>query len=204
MHMLGSKSFPERVLEDLNEIRDEVIWLATDHDIYWKVQHEVIQCNARLLMIRSAFFDMLNDSYLYSAAMRVRRLVDKDSRTISLRRFLTELSGYPDLLKGQVREVELAELAADSDELDSVTSKVKNYVDQFVAHHDRSPVAKAPINKDLNAAIELLIRLLRKYYGVLAGSDLDPVVSYLEDPLTIFGFAWIDAEKVSRKAEQFP
>ena len=63
-----------------------------------------------------------------------------------------------------------------------------------------------PIYRDLDAAIELLKRLLKKYYGVLAGSDIDVVVSYLEDPLTIFRFAWIDAQTdlESRSAEPFP
>ena len=191
MTALSSKNFLERALHELREIRNEVIDLATDYDIYWKVQRDVIQRNPRLLMIRSAFFDMVNDAYAHSAAMRVRRLVDKDNRTISLRGLLNDLSKYPELLKGRVSEVELA---ADSKELDQATSKVKDYVDQFVAHHDRSPVATAPIHRELNAAIELLIRLLKKYYGVLAGSDIDVVVSYLEDPLTIFRFAWIETK----------
>ena len=190
MIALSSKNFVERALVELREIRNEIIDLATDYDIYWKVQREVIQRNPRLLTIRSAFFDMLNDAYAHSAAMRVRRLVDKDNRTISLRGLL-KLSKYPDLLKGRVSA---DELAADSDELEQGTSKVTDYVDQFIAHHDRSPVATAPIHRELNAAIELLIRLLRKYYAVLAGSDIDVVVSYLEDPLTIFRFAWIDAK----------
>lgn len=191
MTALNSKNFLERALHELREIRNEVIDLATDYDIYWKVQRDVIQRNPRLLMIRSAFFDMVNDAYAHSAAMRVRRLVDKDNRTISLRGLLNDLSKYPELLKGRVSEVELA---ADSKELDQATSKVKDYVDQFIAHHDRSPVATAPIHRELNAAIELLIRLLKKYYGVLAGSDIDVVVSYLEDPLTIFRFVWIETK----------
>jgi hypothetical protein len=190
MLTLSSKSFLERALHELREIRNEVIDLATDGDIYWKVQHEVIQRNPRLLLIRSAFFDMLNDAYSHSAAMRVRRLVDKDHRTISLRRLLEQLREYPDLLAGRVTEVELA---ADVAELDRTTEKVKDYVDQFIAHHDRSPIAEVPILRELNAAIELLVRLLRKYYGILAGSDVDVVVHYLEDPLTIFRFAWIEA-----------
>jgi len=189
MSRLSSKNFLERALHELREIRNEVIDLATDRDIYWKVQHEVIQRNPRLLMIRSAYFDMLNDAYSHSAAMRVRRLVDKDSRTISLRRLLEELREYPDLLDGRVTEVELA---ADGVELDRTTAKVKNYVDQFIAHHQRSPIAEVPIHRELNAAIELLIRLLRKYYSLLAGSDIDVVVHYLEDPLTIFQFAWVE------------
>jgi hypothetical protein len=191
MTTLSRKNFMERALHELREIRNEVIDLATDYDIYWKVQRDVIQRNPRLLTIRSAFFDMVNDAYAHSAAMRVRRLVDKNNRTISLRGLLNELSRYPELLEGRVSAVELA---ADNKELDQATSKVKDYVDQFIAHHDRSPVATAPIHRELNAAIELLIRLLRKYYGALAGSDIDVVVSYLEDPLTIFRFAWIDTK----------
>ena len=203
MNTLSSEDFLEWFRHELSEIRDEVICLATDYAIYWKVQREVIQRNTRLLTIRSAFFDMLNDAYAHSAAMRVRSLVDEDSRTISLRRLLKELSKYADLLRGQVSEAELAE---DSYKLDRATSKVKGYVDQFIAHHDGSPVATAPIHRDLDAAIELLKRLLKKYYGVLAGSDIDVVVSYLEDPLTIFRFAWIDAQTdlESRSAEPFP
>lgn len=203
MNTLSSEDFLERARHELSKIGDEVICLATDYDIYWKVQREVIQRNSRLLTIRSAFFDMLNDAYAHSAAMRVRRLVDEDNRTISLRRLLKDLSKYPDLLRGQVTEVELAK---DNDELDSATLKVKDYVDQFIAHHDRSPVAAVPIHRDLDAAIELLKRLLKKYHGVLAGSDIDVVVSYLEDPLTIFRFAWIDAQSdlESRSAEPFP
>jgi hypothetical protein len=190
MSTLSSRSFLERALHELREIRDEVIDLATDHDIYWKVEHEVIQRNHRLLMIRSAFFDMLNDAYSHSAAMRVRRLVDKDNRTIPLRKLLEELKKYPELLEGQVAD---SELVADCAELDFVTAKVKDYVDQFVAHDDRSPIAEVPIRRELNAAIELLIRLLRKYYGVLARSDIDVIVDYPEDPLAIFRFAWVEA-----------
>jgi hypothetical protein len=189
MLTLSTKSFLERALHELREIRKEVIDLATDHDIYWKVQHEVIQRNRRLLTIRSAFFDMLNDSYSHSAAMRVRRLVDKNSRTISLRKLLEELKKYPELLDSHVTD---AELVADCVELDRVTSKVKDYVDQFIAHHDREPIAEVPFHRELNAAIELLILLLRKYYSVLAGSDIDVVVHYLEDPLTIFRFSWVE------------
>lgn len=192
MLMLSTKSFLERALHELREIKDEVVDLATDDDIHWKVQREVIQRNHRLLMIRSAFFDMLNDAYSHSAAMRVRRLVDKDNRTISLRKRLEELKDYPELLDGKVADFELA---SDRDELDRVTSKVKDYVDQFIAHHDRSPIAEVPFHRELNAAIELLICLLRKYYSVLAGADIDVIVHYHEDPLAIFRFAWVEARE---------
>jgi hypothetical protein len=49
-----------RIARDLEEIGNEVMELATDREVYWKVQREVIQRNARLLEMRSAFFDMMN------------------------------------------------------------------------------------------------------------------------------------------------
>jgi hypothetical protein len=189
MATLSSGSFLERSLLELHEIRDEIIDLATDRNTYWTVQHEVIQRNARLVTMRSPFFDMLNDAYAHAAAMRVRRLVDKDNRTISLRRLLEDLREYPDLLNGRIAE---SELVGDIEELSRGTSKIKDYVDQFIAHHDRTPDASAPIHRELNAAIDVLLRLFKKYYGVLEGSDTEVTVSYLEDPLRIFQFPWIE------------
>ena len=49
MTAVSSKNFLERALVELREIRNEIIDLATDYDIYWKVQREVIQRNPRLL-----------------------------------------------------------------------------------------------------------------------------------------------------------
>ncbi len=50
--------------------------LATDRDIYWKVQEDVIRKNGRLLAMHSAFFDMMNDAYAHATASRIRRLVE--------------------------------------------------------------------------------------------------------------------------------
>jgi hypothetical protein len=189
MATLSSENFLERASLELLEIRDEIIDLAADRSTYWKVQHEVIQRNAKLLTTRSPFFDMLNDAYAHAAAMRVRRLVDKDNRTISLRKLLQDLMEYPDLLSGKITE---SELESDIAELSRGTSKIKDYVDQFIAHHDRTPDTSAPIHRELNTAIDVLIRLFKKYYAVLKGSDIEVTVSYLEDPLRIFQFPWIE------------
>lgn len=191
MVQLSSNLFRERALAELLEIRSEVLDLATDKDIYWKVQKDIIQRNVRLLTIRNPFFDMLNDAYAHATAMRIRRLVDKDNRTISLYRLLQELKGYPDLTGNELKQ---GELEQDIDALRNATAKVKDYVDQFVAHHDRTPTSSAPIYRELNAAIDLLIQLFKKYYGILQGADIEVVVSYLEDPMSIFRFPWLQVD----------
>jgi hypothetical protein len=147
--------------------------------------------NRQLLTAHSPFLDMMNDAYAHATAVRVRRLVDKNNRTISLLRLLRQLTQYPDLFNDTMST---EDVRRDADELDSATSKITDYVDQFVAHHDRTPVADAPIHRELNSAIDVLIAVFRKYYGVPAGSDINPVVSYEHDPLAIFRFAWIETK----------
>lgn len=93
--MLSSSNFRMRAAQELNEIRNEVLDLATDRDVYWKVQREVIQQNVRLLTTRSPFLDMLNDTYAHATASRIRRLVDHDYRAVSLRRLIEELAQVP-------------------------------------------------------------------------------------------------------------
>jgi DNA mismatch repair ATPase MutS len=187
---MNSSDFRASAAQELVEIRNEVLSLATDRDVYWRVQREVIQKNARLLTTSSPFFDMLNDAYAHATASRVRRLVDHDSRTVSLRRLLEQLADYPELLAGKMSA---DDLKRDLAELETTCKKVKDYVDQFVAHHDRNSCAPAPTHRELNQAVYTVIAKFRTYYALINNADVDPVVGYLEDPLSIFRFPWIDA-----------
>jgi len=155
---LSSKNFRERALQELLALRNEVIDLATDRDIYWRVEREVIQCNPRLLSIRSAYLDMVRGAYADAMSSRVRRLIDKGRPTISLRRLLVELRGYPELFCNRVTP---AELERDIEELHRTTRKIKDFVDQHVAHHQRNPVATVPTHRELNEGIDTLIAVLR-------------------------------------------
>jgi hypothetical protein len=193
--MLSIASFKLRATDELVELRGEVLALATDQDIYWKIQREVIQKNSRLLTMRSAFFDMMNDAYAHSTASRIRRLVDRDSRTISLRRLIEELASYPDLFRGKLT---LQDVRDDLMTLDQTCGKVKDYVDQFVAHHDRKSTATIPSHHELNEAIDTIVATFKRYYAVFTGADIDVVVSYLVDPLTIFSFPWVVSAPGSR------
>jgi hypothetical protein len=179
-----------QVIRDLNELWSEIMELATDRDIYWKVQHEVIQKNARLLSMRSAFFDIMNNAYAHSMASRVRRLVDRRQRTLSLRTLIEWVMKKPDLWHGKFT---LQDLKTDLVVLDKTCTKVKRYVDQFIAHHDRSSSAAVPTHKDLNNAVDKIVDVFRRYHVLLTGSDIEPVLQYLEHPLAIFTFPWLEA-----------
>ncbi len=187
--MLSSSNFRVRAAQELNEIRDEVLDLATDRDVYWKVQREVIQRNVRLLAASSPSLDMLNDAYAHATASRIRRLVDHDYRAVSLRRLIEELAGHPDLLAGKMSVDDLKQHLA---KLDDTCTKVKDYADQFVAHHDRSSSVPVPTYRELNEAVDTLIATFRKYYSLINDTDINVVVKYGEDPLSILRFPWID------------
>jgi hypothetical protein len=195
--MLSASNFKLRATQEITELRDEVIALATDRDIYWKVQREVIQKNARLLTMHSAFFDMMNDSYAHATASRVRRLLDRDQRTVSLRRLLDNIARYPDILTG---EPTLRELKADLVALDTTCKEVKDYVDQFVAHHDRNSTAIVPTHRQLNEAVDTIIAKFRRYYAFLTDADIDVVVGYLQGSLAIFEFPWVDKASIDQHA----
>jgi hypothetical protein len=182
----------------LDELRTEVIELATDRDIYWKVQREVIQKNHRLLTMRSAFFDMLNDAYAHAAASRIRRLLDRDSRTVSLRQLIEQLIEDPSSLRGNLTNDDLRN---DLEALHKTCEHVKAYVDQVVAHHDRNRTASSPTHRELNEAIDTVVSVFKRYYAAVTNTDLDVVVSYLEDPLRIFSFPWLAEDAQNRRNE---
>jgi AbiU2 len=184
--LMSDEQFLKDVTDDLLDLRAEFLNLVEDHDIYWQVQG-LIQSNARLMTARSCFFDMMNDSFSYWAAIRVRRIVDADHRTISLRRLLSDLVSRPTIFDGKTTGDEVRK---DILKLEEETKKIKSYVDQYVAHHDRKPTADIPHNNELTHAIEMLESMFHKYYGILRVTDIDLHTSHLEDPLAIFDYAW--------------
>jgi hypothetical protein len=184
--LMSDEQFLKHVTDDLMDLRGQLLDLVDDHDIYWKVQG-LIQSNAKLMTARSCFFDMMNDSFSYWTAIRVRRIVDTDHRTISLVRLLSDLVSRPSVLDGKTTEDDVRK---DILELQGETKKIKSYVDQCVAHHDRKPTADIPLNKELTHAIEMLSGMFRKYYLILQITDIVLHTLTIEDPLAIFDYAW--------------
>jgi hypothetical protein len=184
--LMSDEQFVKNMTDDLYDLRGQLVDLVDDHDIYRKVQG-LIQSNAKLMTARSCFFDMMNDSFSYWAAIRVRRIVDKNPRTISLLGLLRDLVSRPSVLDGKTT---VDEVEKDILELQEETKKIKSYVDQYVAHRDRKPTADIPLNKEITLAIEMLSAMFRKYYLILQITDIDLHTSHVEDPLAIFDYAW--------------
>ena len=192
--MLSEKQFRERARSELREIRNQVLSLARDRDIYWKIEHEVIEPNPQLHGVRNAFLDMVRAAYADAMAARVLRLLDAENTDLSLRRVLTQLEDYPHLLHDKLSEREFGD---DRAELDRAAANLKQVLNPHFAHHERTLSALASTHRELDEGIDAIISTLKTYYWIIADAHLDFEVSYPEDPLAIFQFPWIKPELVS-------
>ncbi len=186
--MLSEKQFRERAKVELRQIGKQVAGLATDRDLYRKLEHDVIAQNSRLQGARHPFIDMVRGAYVDAMAVRVLRLLDAGTSGLSLRRLLVQIADYPQLLHDKVGD---REFANDCAALDRAATKIKAATDVHFGHHERRPSAMAPTHRALDEAIDAMISNLKTYYWVVAEAHLDLEPSYAEDPLAVFRFAWM-------------
>jgi AbiU2 len=197
---LSSADSAQRALEDLKLIGEEIRDLATDSHMFWQFHKEVVQRNGRLLRMQSPFIEMLSRWYVHATVARIRRLIDRRGGTASMARILVQLQNHPSLLvrslgmEGMVLEISREQVQRDLSELGNACAPVKNYVDQYVAHHDKKPDFDLPKHCEVNAAIDKLIEIFKKYHSLLAGSDIDVKMDFLQDPFRVFKFAWLQEE----------
>jgi hypothetical protein len=185
--MLSEKQFRERTKVELREIGKQVASLATDRDIYRKLETEIIQKNPRLQDSRSTFFDMVRGAYTDGMAARVLRLLDTGDSGLSRRRVLAQVGEYPELLHDKVGE---REFANDCAALERASENLRTVWDPHFSH--RTPSALASTHRALDETIDAMISTLKTYYWVVAEGSLDLQPNYAEDPLAIFRFPWME------------
>lgn len=183
-----------RIRAWVQRLTDELLTLVTNDDTYWRFQKEVAQQNRRLITMKSPFFDLLDQAYLSATTSALRRLVEKqnnDKTNISLRILIAEIKEHQPALN---LPVTIDEIDRHMGQLVDVENRIKPYVDRAIAHNDRRglPTALDPLtHRDLRTAIEISAEILRRYYSLLNGSDLDLKVTYLDD-FNIFTFPWVE------------
>ena len=134
---------------------------------------------------------MVRGAYADAMAIRVLRLLDADSAGLSLRHVLAQIAGYPQLLHDKVGDREFANVLPRSI-VRPPTSKLS--WTRIFPITKRTPSAKASTHRALDEAIDTMISTLKTYYWVVTDGHLDLQVTYAEDPLAIFRFAWIEVE----------
>lgn len=186
--MLNQKQFSERTVPELREIAKQVLSLATDRDLYRKVESDIIQPNSRLSANGSAYVSMVRGAYTDATTMRLRRLFAPDAN-LSLRRLVSQMSEYPELLHDKLTAKEQSKDLAD---LDQMSVYLKEHVDPHFSDRERTPAALATTNRQLDKAIDLLLECVKRYYWIVADAYIDLDVAYNEDPLAVFRFPWME------------
>ncbi len=185
--MLSEKQFRERARSELRHIGEQLKGLATDRDVYWKLEREIVERNPQLKNGRSAFLDMLRGCYVDAMTARVLRLLQSADADVSLLRILEQLAGYPELLNGRLSQRELAD---DRAALQKAVTNIKRVALPRAGHHERTLSALASAHRELDAALDLMLSSVKNYYWIITDSYIDLDVSQADDPMSIFQFAW--------------
>jgi hypothetical protein len=185
--MLSEKQFRERAKAELRQIANQVLSVATDRDIYWRLERDIIQPNPQLSNARSAFLDLVRGAYADATAARLLRVLDGQDSAISLPRVLAQLASYPQLLQDRITE---SECVADQAALERTAANLKQLNQPRIAHHERTLSALASTHRELDRAIDLMISTVKTYYWIVADSYIDLDIHHSDDPMAIFSSAW--------------
>lgn len=208
----------------LDVLDDQVKGLRVNQHIFWEVQ-KIIRANP-IIDKPNHFYGWMTENYATAMSVTVRKLADRDSRTISFHRFLEEIRNNPvvisrrrfkdNFVNGNYSERDADEtfdqlIGANRDHIDSSvveyeintllikTSKLKRFVDKRIAHHENSEFDDFPTFQELDEAIGYLEELIRHYYSIFECMGTgDLIGSWAYDWKAIFYHPWIKREKEGR------
>jgi hypothetical protein len=154
----------------------------------------------------------------------IRRQVDSDKRSVSLRRLLEEMRDHPTVLSrvryrrlsrmanahaprrfvdhgfdrlvgpGQ-RHVSPKAIGREIRTLETKTDRLKGFVDKRIAHHDRSRVRRLPTYQELGSAITYLEFLVLRYLALFRAVHRQSLLPpWTYDWKEIFRHPWIPRE----------
>jgi len=168
-------------------------------------------------------------NYTASACSAIRRLGDKDTRSVSLRRLFEEMKLYSHILTRSnldvfvhemgrtldqiagdgVDKVPVSVIDSDLDSLHIECETLNRFVNKFVAHNDaHRHKIKQPTYWELDNAIAVVHKLYRKYALLLAGrscqldnpNPADLIPGDYEDHRSCFERLWKGSEEESDSA----
>ena len=187
--MLNEKQFRDRAIRELREIGKQVQSLNADRDLYRKLESEVVSNNPNLANATSPYLSMIRGVYTDATTMRLRRLFAPEAN-LSLRRLLSQVPDFPDMLHDKLTG---KELSADLAEFDRLGAFLKEHIDPHFSNHERTPAAVAAANRELDRAIDFLAECVKRYYWIVSESYIEVEAGYAEDPLAVFRFPWIES-----------
>ena len=122
--MLNEKQFRDRAVRELREIGKQVLSLATDRDLYRRLEADVLQSNPRLSSSNNPYLSLVRGAYTDATTMRLRRLFAPDA-ALSLRRLVTQISEYPAVLHDKLTQSELSGDLAELDRVSEISQRTR-------------------------------------------------------------------------------
>jgi len=180
--MLNQKQFRERAAGELRAIGSQVQGLASDRELYRRLEKEVVEANSELAGNSNAFLEFIRGAYADATTMRLRRLFASEA-SLSLHRILVQLSDYPDLQHDKINNREIVDDVA---ALDKAAANLKQNVEPHFLAHERAPGALAPTLRELDRALDLLTETLQKCYWIVCEGYLDLDPKFSGDPPAVF------------------
>jgi hypothetical protein len=189
--------------------------LALKRFVYQEVS-KLIQDNPRL-QIPSVFYDWMHKAYVTDMAIHIRRLTDRNKKSISLYNLMQDIERHPEVMsrrrfthgyrgfmkhfghrdfdrwaKPGANVLNKRLIARHKAKLIKSHKKLRMYTNKHVAHLDLRGMKKLPTYKELDACIDTIESLLKEYALLLEQSSLDPVVPVIQyDWMAPFRLAWL-------------
>ncbi len=204
----------------LETIDNDVTDLSVSRHIFWEVQ-KIIEANPKI-HLPSSFYQWMGTHYAVYASIGLRRQIDKDQRTISLRRLLEEIRDQPEVLSREryvalwdepaIRKrfaaeafdkfagpgkphIDPAMVEEDCSQLVKKIEGMKEYVDKRIAHYDKEGPTMLPTYADLDECLEFVEDLLKKYLAIIRADVRRQILpTWQYDWKQIFRHPWIPPE----------
>jgi len=205
--------------EMIKRIEDSLSVLHTSR-VFYREYLEILNANPRL-KTGNHFLTWIADNYLYSATMSLRRILDTRQGTISIYKLFDALQANNHLLTktsymtrftadGTGRDLaeicfsKLADIGHNNglniqilrDQIGSFSSnweRLKNYINERIAHEARSPSEELPTISDLDICIDKtaeVMKIIIAYLKFESIQSFEPVFQYRWRD--VFLFPWID------------
>lgn len=198
-----------------NVLFDDIKTIAHHRDLYRQVG-AMIDANPAL-QVPSVFYDWMRLVYATSQASALRRLVDQDRRTFSLRRLIEDIADHPEVLSrrrfvrryggsrfARIGNREFKRLARpgtdivdariirrDLRDLLRTHRRVKVFVDKHVAHRDRRRMRRLPTYAEIDRCVDVVEQLGKDFSLILKAEGTNVVPAIMGDWKRPFRVPWI-------------
>jgi len=165
------------------------------------------------IQIGTTFYWWLDNIYIESIAIGIRRQIDKRSDSISLRRLLEDIKNNPEIisrerfvaswnnkgwakgsfdkLAGEGTQINTKIIENDLKIIEEKVGKIKGLANKKIAHRDKNDFQDLPTYKEIDECCDYLKEIVEKYFFLLHGIGLTIILPPLYDWKKIFRIPWI-------------